>query len=82
MSLAMEVHFCDPAIPWLRSSADTSSLSRYLPGTDLFGHILEDLEHTARQLYWRQRKTFSWETPAERLRDYFGLPLPFQQKRL
>lgn len=38
-------------------------------GTDLSAYGLADLEHVAQELNARPRKTFNWDTPAERFRD-------------
>src|SRR6516164_5073296 len=67
----VQVYFCDPRSPWQRGSNENTNglLRQYFPrGTDLSHFSQANLNKIALRLNQRPRKTFGFETPADRLR--------------
>ncbi len=74
----VQVYFCDPRIPWQRGSNENTNgpPRQYFPiGTDRSGYSQAYLNRIALRLNQRPRKTFAFETPADRLREVLHRPI-------
>ena len=70
------IYFCDLHSPWQRGSNENINglIRQYLPkGTDLSGHIQEQLDAIAYELNIRLRQRFNYRCPIEVMTDVIEL---------